>query len=358
MKKLLFTAYTLEVGGIETALVNLLNNLIDRYDITLVLEKKQGIFLEELNPKIKVIEYLPNANKNPLIRRLINLLKRIKFIIKYKNKFDFAGSFATYSKMGSFCARTASAHNALWVHTDYLAFYENNKEKMESFFKFINFNKFKNIICVSNIARKSLEQTLKCNKKIKVINNLIDYKEIIKKSNKSIELKRKDGIVTFLNVARQEEKSKKLTRLIEVTEKLKNEKLQFRVLLIGEGQDTDKYKKLIKEKQLQNQIVFLGQQQNPYPYFKISDCLILTSEYEGYPVVFNEARVLNIPIITTNVSDAKIDIENKYGIVTEKNTEAIYKTMKQFIEKGFKVKKEFDAQKFNEQIIKKLEEIF
>ena len=44
-KKLLFTAYSLEIGGIETALVNLLNRLdYDKYEVTLILEKKEGIF--------------------------------------------------------------------------------------------------------------------------------------------------------------------------------------------------------------------------------------------------------------------------------------------------------------------------
>ena len=54
-KKILFTAYTLDVGGIETALVNLLNELIKKYDITLVLEKKQGVFLKELNNNIYLL---------------------------------------------------------------------------------------------------------------------------------------------------------------------------------------------------------------------------------------------------------------------------------------------------------------
>ena len=48
MKKLLFGAYSLDIGGIEKALVILVNKLQEKgYDITLVLEKKQGIFLNE-----------------------------------------------------------------------------------------------------------------------------------------------------------------------------------------------------------------------------------------------------------------------------------------------------------------------
>lgn len=45
MKKLLFAAYDMNIGGIETSLLTLLNYLADKqYDITLVLEKKQGKF--------------------------------------------------------------------------------------------------------------------------------------------------------------------------------------------------------------------------------------------------------------------------------------------------------------------------
>ena len=43
-KKLLFFAYDLNIGGIEKALINLLNILDkDKYDITLMLEKKEGV---------------------------------------------------------------------------------------------------------------------------------------------------------------------------------------------------------------------------------------------------------------------------------------------------------------------------
>ncbi len=79
MKKLLFGAYSLDIGGIEKALVILVNKLQEKgYDITLVLEKKQGIFLNEINPKIKIIEYVPSNSKNKIQRKLVNLFKRNK----------------------------------------------------------------------------------------------------------------------------------------------------------------------------------------------------------------------------------------------------------------------------------------
>ena len=63
MKNILFSAVTLDVGGIETALVTLINYLAQlkdeeqnfMYNITLVLEKKQGVFLDTINERIKII---------------------------------------------------------------------------------------------------------------------------------------------------------------------------------------------------------------------------------------------------------------------------------------------------------------
>ena len=358
MKKLLFSAYSLEVGGIEKALVTLLNKLQEKgYEITLVLEQKEGIFLEELNPQISIITYTPNNNKNVIKRKIINLIKQLKFFIKYKNKFDFSASFATYSNSGAFVARTASRNSALWGHADYLTLFKNNAEDMKKFFKEKKYNKFKNIIFVSKEGRDTFTSVFpNAKNKAIVCNNIINNQQIIELADKEIELK-KEEITTFLNVGRHDERQKKLSKIIEVAKKLKQENYKFKILFVGDGQDTEKYKEMVNSYNLEEQIIFLGRKQNPYPYFKISDCVILTSDYEGYPVVFLESMILNKPIITTKVSDYE-EIEGKYGYTTTKEIDDIYEKMKLFIEKGFEITEKFDATKYNEQIIQKLEELF
>lgn len=355
-KNILFAAYTLDVGGTEAALVNLINILVKKYDVTLVLEKKQGTFLNNINKQVNIMEYNPNENKNVIIRKTVNMLKRIKFIIKYKNKFDFGASFATYSKMGSFCARTASNNNALWVHTDYLTYYNNNEVEVKKFFDFVEYNKFKNIFCVSEMAKLNLEKSLK-RSNIQVVKNLIDYQKILTNAKEKPDIKRQENITTFINVSRHEEKSKRITRIIEASEKLQRQGFDFRVLLIGTGENTKDYKKMVQDKKLEKCIFFLGQKNNPYPYFTISDYFLLTSDVEGYPVVFNECMVLNLPIITTDVSDAKKDIEGIWGIVTKKDINSIYETMKEVTMNGYKIQNKFEPLKYNNEIIDKLERI-
>ena len=354
-KKLLFTAYSLDVGGIETALVTLVNQLQKMgYHVTIALEKKEGIFLKELNPKIKIIEYSPSNNKNKLIRKIINLLKRIKFILKYKNRYDFSASFATYSIAGSFMARTGSKNSCLWGHADYLTLFNNSEEEVKKFFTDRKYNSFKNIIFVSNEGKKSFIKVFpEMKEKVITCNNLIDGDRIIKLSKEKIEISKENNCVTFLNVGRHDEKQKRLSRLIEASKKLKDDGYNFKILFVGDGPDKEKYVQMVNQYQLNKNIIFLGKKQNPYPYFNISDCVVLTSDYEGYPVVFLESYILNKPIITTNVSDCE-QIEGKYGFVATKDTNDIYNKMKQFIENGFEIKDKFNYEKYNSEIIQKI----
>ncbi len=66
---------------------------------------------------------------------------------------------------------------------------------------------------------------------------------------------------------------------------------------------------------------------------------------------------LNIPIITTDVSDARSFIDGKYGIVVENDDLDIYNGMKEFLDNGYKIKKKFDYQEFNLESLNKLYEI-
>jgi len=108
-KKILFTANTLNIGGIETALINLLDKLdYNKYEVNLILEKKEGELLNRINSNVRVIDYNLSYSKNVLIRKTKNLFKRINFILKNKNKFDFSCCYATYSKMGEVITKKAS----------------------------------------------------------------------------------------------------------------------------------------------------------------------------------------------------------------------------------------------------------
>ena len=103
-------------------------------------------------------------------------------------------------------------------------------------------------------------------------------------------------------------------------------------------------------------IVIYHHCKNPYPYLKKSDCLLLSSQFEGYPVVFVESQILGKPIVTTKVSDSKKEIEGKYGIVVENSEEGVYNGMKEFLEKGY-IPQNFSGEEYNQEIIENLNNI-
>ena len=355
MKKILFSAYSMEVGGIETALITLLKSIKDKYDITLVLEKKEGIFLSEVPESIKILTYKPNNCKIEIIRKIINFIKQLKFKLKYKNKFDFSASYATYSYSAGFVARVASQNSVLWIHNDYLNFYNGDIEKYKGFFKKLKVEEFKKIVFVSENDKKIFSEYFGelANKCIKC-SNLINYKQIIRKSKEPASgLERRDDIVTFINLGRHKEAQKKLTRIISATKKLNEEGYIFRVIFVGDGEDNEKYK---KQAEGISNIEFLGAKKNPYPYLANSDCLLMSSDYEGYPVVFVESMILGKTIITTDVSDSMQDVKEKFGIVVDRSEEGVYQGMKKYLDKGFKPQ-EFDGEKYNEEVLKTLDKI-
>ena len=64
-KKILFTAFNLDFGGVEKCLVNLVNRLDkNKYDIKILLQVKEGVFLKDVNNNIKVEGYNLSKIKN------------------------------------------------------------------------------------------------------------------------------------------------------------------------------------------------------------------------------------------------------------------------------------------------------
>lgn len=356
MKKILFAAYSLDVGGIETALINLLKEICNDYEITLVLEKKDGIFLKELPENIKVIEYKKSSSSIALLRKVQNFFKQVIFKFKYKNKFNYSVCYATYSFPCSFVARVASKNPILFVHNDYMSFYNNDVKQYKEFFYNLQVFEYQKIIFVSSYDKAVFDIKLhEFSNRTIFINNLIDYKNIIAKSNEDVEDFKESNEATFINIGRHDEKQKKLSRIIAATKKLNKEKYKFRVIFIGDGIDDEKY---FKQANGVKNIEFLGLKKNPYPYLKKADCLLMSSQFEGYPVVFVESMILNKPIVTTLVSDANKDVKNKFGIVTENSLEGVYIGMKKFLDEGFEIKERFNPEKFNKDIIEKIKKLF
>ena len=353
-KNLLFASKNLDLGGIEKASINLLNRIdYSKFNVTLVLEEKKGTFLPKLNKNVRVVEVKVSNNKNVILRKLINAYRKLVFKVLNYHTYDFSCCYTTYSYSCNKLAKIASRNNSIYVHSDYKHLYKDINEYRQ-FFDSRKVNEYKYIIFVSNEAKDGfIEEYKELEEKCLVFNNFVDTKEIIELSN-GVPDKEKDKDKTlFVFVGRLDDSSKKVKRAINLVKNIK----ELELWIIGDGPDREMYEKYTKELKVEKRVSFLGKKINPYPYMKQADYIILTSDYEGFPVTYLEAITLDKKIITTiPTSDEYINIKD-YAYIISKDENKMVEEVKEILAKK-KSKSKIDLAEVQEKRIKKLEGIF
>ena len=319
-KNILIASNTLCIGGIEKSLINLIYNIdLKKYNVDLILEHATGELLNEVPTNINILEYKPHNLKIKILQKILNLLKQTRYKLTLKNAYDISICYATYSYPDNFITRLASKNRILFIHSDYTKLY--NKEELLKFFDTRNITEFNKIVFVSKESKDNLIKYYPniVDKSI-VINNIIDIDKIKKLSEEKIEnvFNKKD--INLLFVGRLEESSKNIMFQISKIKELKKIYKNIKLYIIGDGPDKEKYIKYINDNKLSDNIIMLGQKNNPYPYIKKCDYVLLTSNYEGYPVIFNEAIALKKDIISTiKISDNYTCIGDNFGFLISKD---------------------------------------
>ncbi len=141
--------------------------------------------------------------------------------------------------------------------------------------------------------------------------------------------------------------TKNLSGLIEAFHIAKGELKNFHAVIIGDGEEKDRLKFLIKKYNLENNIHLTGFIENAQKLLKAFNVFVLPSKKEGLPYTILEAKINNVPIIATDVGAVKDIVANKKtGLLVpsenvEKLSEAIlyaYQNqdkMKQMAETGY-----------------------
>ncbi|EOU1921633.1 glycosyltransferase, partial [Clostridium perfringens] len=121
-------------------------------------------------------------------------------------------------------------------------------------------------------------------------------------------------------------------RAINIFYRLKQDGYYFKWSIIGEGILRDKLEKKIKLLGLEKDIKLLGIKENPYPYIKQCDLFFLPSLYEGFPTVTIEAKILEKPVLATEVSGIREQIiNNKTGLIIKNDDKEIYIALKEIL---------------------------
>ena len=138
----------------------------------------------------------------------------------------------------------------------------------------------------------------------------------------------KGDALTFISVGRLVEQ-KGYDRLINIHRRLMSEGFDHQIMIIGSGEDEAALRQAIEEFGCQETFKLIGFKENPFAYFKLADCFLLPSRYEGLPTVVFESFICKTPVIATEVAGIEEQLKgDQYGLVTENNEEKFYEAMK------------------------------
>ena len=370
MKKILIVNNNLDMGGIQKSLVNLVNEVHKEYDITLMLFSKSGSLLREIPETVKIITPLKvykilgldknDLQKYPLLFVLKAFLLMFSRIFSRRSAMKLLGLFQkqisgydtviSYSHLphpnyfGNGCAdfvldKTVCENKVCFIHCDYLNFGGqteiNNRTYME----------FDKIACCSDSVRDRFLLGSKLpDSKVYTVRNFHDLHLASYQSDDTGMFD--DSFVNVVLVARLSNE-KGIPRAIEALVQSKRKDICY--YIIGDGPQKDEIARLISKYQLDSRVTLLGEQSDPYQYLIQADWLLVPSFHEAAPMVFDEAMLMGIKVITTNTTSAEEMIGCEQGIVCENSTDGLVHTLMRIDKSAKSITEDFDNEKQRKQ---------
>ena len=324
----------LSMGGEERVLLSVLKNLVElNYDVDLLITWNHGennLFENEIPEKVNYKFLFDNYNgKNKLIKEIYRIrakatyLKKVEKIIK-ENKYDVIIDYSSnLLKYNNFDIKVPVF---AWIHFS-LTFGEKlSADKIEKYRK--QYKKYDKILAICDTMRDEFVEILGMDKnKVELVYNPIDL-EAIRKKAENIDKKYENYLKQdyFLQVSRLTEQ-KQPEHLVDIYYKLKQRGIKEKLYFIGNGEKVELIKQKIKEYKLEDDVILLGQIENPYPFFKNAKLFVHTGKYEGLPTVLLESLAFGTPVVAYDCPTGPKDILGKnseYGKLIPLNDKDVF----------------------------------
>ena len=329
---------SLQAGGAEKCLVNLLNEFdYNNYDVDLLLLNKTGIFLK-LVPSEVTIETLQNdfvVFSKDVFTSFFTFLRQGKFGLAYsriaftlKNRFikntgkaeqyswkdlkkAIPKSQKEYDVAIGFLEKTAIYLTVDCISAKKKIGFINNDYSMlhlDAAFDEPYFNQLDYLFTVSESCEEVLKDTFpNLKSKIKMMYNILSEKAIQNLAAEKIEgLDTTTNLVTLGRLSHQ----KGFDIAIKAATILVKNGYNIKWYILGEGEERSALEQLIKENNLIANFILLGIKENPYPYINNATIYVQPSRFEGKSLAIDEAKILHKPILVTNFTSAKDQIES------------------------------------------------
>lgn len=345
MYRILVCGLTSNLGGIEKVILNFyqfMNKEKYALDFICLGNEKIGFHQEfEKNSNYEIIYYyLPKPSDNPFFFR---------------------------KKLNTFFKENASKYDAIWVNLcqlsniEYLKMakkynipkriiHSHNgdddckgiKRKLHMINRhFIQWYATDFWACSDEASKWFYPSTLQ--NEVKLIHNAINVETFLFDKSKRDNLRKKLGIHTdeiVIGHIGRISFQKNQEFLISVFANLYSNMKDIKLILIGGGDDS-KLRDLVKEKGIEDRVLFLGLQTNAENFYSVFDFFFFPSNYEGLPVTLLEAQANGLPILASDViSKQSIINENLYFYSLDNPVESWTNELEKLIKSSKRVNQE------------------
>ena len=355
MKKRIFISmHYMEIGGAEMALVGLLQALdYTKYDVDLFLHAHRGEMMQfipkEVNllPEIKEYAHIECPMKQALLDGcwgvLFGRLKAKWLTRKYLKKKGVTESaaglqyvadcvspflpslhqFGEYDLAISFlqphnyvAEKVKAKKKICWIHTDYSVVDVNAELELPIWAA------FDHVVSISDDVTKTFLQTFpSLESKIIKIENILSPKFVHHRADEfdAMDELQPTGMnghsINIISIGRftfqkNFENIPDICKRVNSRLSTLDSRLSIRWYIIGFGGAEELIRRKIEEAGMQDHVIILGKESNPYPYIKACDIYVQPSRYEGKSVTVREAQMLCKPVVVTDYPTAKSQIQD------------------------------------------------
>ncbi len=385
-KKILFVMPNLKTGGVQTAFLNLIEEIkddpnldvdlfiFDTDDVDILPDKVKVLPVGKLTRLLTVSQ--KTIEKESKVLALVRLAMGgiAKFVVDhyaYSLAFLFEKTLKGYDAAISFC-QSGPSHSLYGGMNEFVMSKVEAKKKitvlhcdyaeagLDTLYNCDLYQLFDKICAVSEGVKEAfLACVPECEEKMAIMHNCHDFHKMLYLGNKDT-VEYDTSVLNILTVARVTPEKGHL-RALDALYQLKEDGLRFMWHVVGDGDDMEALKEKIDEYNMSRNVILYGNQENPYRFYKNADVLLVPSCHEAAPMVFGEAEFFCVPIVATRTTSTnELVTERNIGFVCENSTSGIYKAFEYILKNPDTIRKikQFEREKIsNSQAIREFYDV-
>lgn len=350
----------LKSGGVESVIYNYCSNMDNsKYNWHLLYQHEPS---EKSISEFKYLNFKMQRIPSKFIRPLGNYIKTKKYF--KENRIDIVHCHMTLmnfipliaAKKCKIPIRISHSHNAF-----------NDSNSIKKYFNLILKKLIKRNATILVSCGKDAGNYLYDNEPFIVLNNALNL------DNYSFNKKKRNDIRKKLKIAETDfvighigrfsyQKNHEL--LIHMMEKLIQNNPNFKLVLVGDGENYHNIKQLIEDNNMSDNIVTVGIVNNACDYYSAFDCFVLPSRWEGLPVVGIEAQASGLKCFFSNKIDINAQIIKEVVFLDINNIDSWCNNIESYYKSGLFINRSISLKLFEQKglniksEVKKLDKLY